>query len=161
MNEPVWRITLRPAGKLRDAVHPGAPDVREVLRSVHLLHGLPHPAAPPRDVSDPWEHENVTDRTARSVCCLTASVELELTLVDAEVLLGHEGVGSPHHHLADQLRVARGRHQRHDAPVAPAQQGEPLVTQRLENTGEHKRGFIHVPERSRCSQTEVQEHPQI
>lgn len=47
-----WFSTFWPLRIFRHSIHPGFPHFREEFCSVHLLHGLPHPHAPPGDVTD-------------------------------------------------------------------------------------------------------------
>lgn len=43
-----------------NAVHPGLPHLREGFRSIHLLHGLPHPRTPVGDVTDRYSSQQRT-----------------------------------------------------------------------------------------------------
>ena len=52
-------------------------------------------------------------------------------MVNAEVLLGDVGVGSPDDHLVDELWVPGCQHQTCDSSVAPPQQREPAEAQCL------------------------------
>ena len=124
--------------KLRDPIHPGSPGFSEDLRPVHLLHGLPHPHTPPGHVPDglsgPWKkcaQKTVLKHRFYHAQFTKKKNPLAVTVIKLEVLLGNEGVGSPHDHLVDQVRVFGRCDQGGDPSVTPAEQGEPAEAQLL------------------------------